>query len=339
MQVNKFQHNFAKKLFFLFAISFSVFLESCNQGSDEKQSKKVPKVGILQNKPQEWADALKLGFTDGLVELGYDIGNDLVLVPRSATGDPLALTTIAKTFAKGDYAMIYSLGTQSTQEIFNLTKEKPIIFGAVTDPLKAGFFKGNLKTPLANITGTQDLWPYPAQFKLIKELLPNVKKIGIVYSSSEVNSQVSVDYIKAECEKYNIQLEERTVTAESEIQLAVSALLNQDIDLFFIPADNTAQTASPTIIALCERERIPVFTGISGIVESGAIATVGTNYYELGKVNAKQAAEILFLGKQAKDVSVSIADKGDIYINIKAAKILGIKVPQQIIDKAFKVYE
>ncbi|MCG3146258.1 MAG: hypothetical protein HONDAALG_04145 [Gammaproteobacteria bacterium] len=296
------------------------------------------KVAILQDKPQEWADALKTGFIEELQAQGFKLGEEITVIPRAAAGDPQALTTIADSFAKGDYTLIYSLGTQSTQEIFSRTKTKPIIFGAVTDPVKAGFFNRNLKQPLGNITGTQDLWPYPAQFDLIKTLLPNVKKIGIVYNSSEVNSQVSVEYIKAECQKRGIQLEERTITSESEVQLAISALLNQNIDLFFVPADNTAQTSAPTIIALCQQKKVPVFTGISGIVELGALATVGTNYTELGKVNARQAAEIL-RGKQARDVPVSIADKGDIYINLKAARSLGISVPDEIVKKSFKVIQ
>jgi putative ABC transport system substrate-binding protein len=317
-------------------VLFGLVVLAVSTGSCDNS--RIPKVAILQDKPQEWADALKLGFTDGLIEQGIDVGTDVVLVPRSATGDPQALSTIADSFVQGDYALIYSLGTQSTQEIFNKTKTKPILFGAVTDPVKAGFFKDDLKQPLGNITGTQDLWPYPAQFELIKTLLPNIKRIGVVYNSSEINSQVSVAYIKAECQKRSIELEQRTVTAESEIQPAVAALLTQNIELFFIPADNTAQTSSPTIIALCQQKKIPVFTGISGIVESGALATVGTNYYELGKVNARQAVEVLRHGKQAKDLPVAIAEKGDTYINLKVAQSLGITVPEDTLKKAFKVY-
>ena len=298
----------------------------------------VPRIGILQDKAEEWADALKRGFNDGLVEQGVNPSKDVEIVARSAAGDPQALTTIAQSFAQGNYILVYALGTQSSQEMFNDSKTKPIVFGAVTDPVKAGFFQSDLKHPLANITGSQDLWPYPAQFDLIEVLLPGIRKIGIVYNSSEINSQVSVGYIRTECQKRGIQLEERTVTAESEIQPAVSAILDRGIQLFFIPADNTAQTASPTIIALCQQKRIPVFTGISGIVENGALATVGTNYYELGKVNAKQAVEILH-GKQAREIPVAIAERGDIYINLKAANSLGVSVPQDIVQKALKVYQ
>jgi putative ABC transport system substrate-binding protein len=322
-----------KNIFSLFGVILisSLILNAC-------QNNKVPRVGILQDKPQEWADALKLGFVDGLIDNGMEIGRDVVIIPRSASGDPQAFSAIAETFAHGDYDIIYSLGTQASQEIFNLTKSKPIIFGAVTDPIKAGFFNKTLSNPLANITGSQDLWPYSAQFDLIKEILPNVKKIGIVYSSSEINSAISVSYIKDECRKRGITIDERTITSESEVQIAVSAILSNNIDLFFIPADNTAQTSSPAIISMCNKKGIPVFTGIPGIVENGGIATVGTNYYELGKLNANQVVQIIKNHKKASEIPVSIANSGDIYLNLTAAKKLNIVFSKNIIDKAYKIY-
>jgi putative tryptophan/tyrosine transport system substrate-binding protein len=316
----------------LFLFASLLFLNSC-----QNKSKQPPRIVIIQDKPQEWADALKLGFTEGLIELGLDVGKDVIIISRSGSGDQMTFTNIAQTISKSDYQIIYTLGTQSSQELLNLTKEKNIIFGAVTDPIKAGLFKNNLQTPLGNITGSQDLWPYSAQFDLIKQLLPNIKKIGVIYSSSEINSQVSIDFIKIECKKRNIILEEKTVINESEVITAVNALINQKIDLLFIPADNTAQTSSSVILNACQN-KIPVFTGISGIVENGAIATVGTNYFELGKVNAKQAFQIIKNNKLAKEIPVAIAEKGDIYINLKVAKQLGIPIPEEIIKTAFKIY-
>lgn len=321
------------KLFIPLIFFANIFMFiSCTNNTTTK------KIIILQDKPQEWADALKLGFTEGLIEKGLDLSKDVIIISRSASGDQMTFSNMAQSISKSDCNIIYTLGTQSTQEILNLTQTKNIIFGAVTDPVKAGLFKNNLQTPLGNITGTQDLWPYPAQFDLIKVLLPNIKKIGVIYNSSEINSQVSIDYIKKECEKRNISLEEKTVVNESEVITATNALINQKIELLFIPADNTAQTSSAVILNACQN-KIPVFTGISGIVESGAIATVGTNYFELGKVNAEQAYEILKNNMQAKDIPVAIAEKGDIYINLKVAKQLGISVPEDIIKKAFKIYQ
>lgn len=306
-----------------------------------EKSKTVPtikSITIVQDKPQEWADALKLGLNDGLRDQGLKEGIDVVVKSRSATGDPQGLTGLAEAVIRQKSDVLYTLGTQSTQAVFSVEKKRNIVFGAITDPIKAGLYDTTLNTPRGNITGTQDLWPYSAQFSLIKKILPSINKLGIIYNGSEVNSQVSVEHIKVECKKNGIQLIERAVTEDSQILGAVSGLLNSGIDALFIPADNTAQGASQVIIAACMRRRIPVFTGIPGIVENGAIATVGTNYYELGKVNALQITRIL-KGAQAKDIPVQIADKGDVYINIKAAKVLGINIPNDIKQLALKVYE
>jgi putative ABC transport system substrate-binding protein len=303
-----------------------------------KQTPGIPRIAVVQDKPQEWADALKLGFDDGLREEGFEAGKNVVIIHRSAAGDPQGLTNLAEAVARQDFAIVYSLGTQASQEIFRAIKNKPIIFGAVTDPVAVGFYSKSLSNPLRNITGSQDVWPYPAQFDLMKRLIPNLKKLGIIYNSSEINSQVSVDFIKHECNTRNILLVERTVTDESQISLASAALLDENIDALFIPADNTAQTSSQVIIAACMKKKVPVFTGISGIVEHGALGTVGTNYYELGKVNAAQAVQIL-RGKQARNIPVAIANKGDIYLNLATAGNLGISIPQEIIDKAVKTYK
>lgn len=317
----------------LFALALLGVFVGCRRTSSG------PRIAILQDKPQEWADSLRAGFNNGLKESGLIPQKDVTVVIRSADGDARVLATIADSFVKEDYAAIYTLGTQTTQEVFNRSKTKNVIFGAVTDPVAAGFYKDNLQTPLGNITGTQDLWPYAAQFDLIQRLLPSIKRIGILYNASEVNSQVSVSYIRSECKARGIELEERVIASESEVQIATAALVGKNIDLLFIPADNTAQTSSATVIALCSQARVPVFTGISGIVEGGALATVGCNYYELGKVNAEQAVQILKLGKQARELPVQLAKRGDVYINLKSADALGIKVPEDIVKSAFKVFK
>ncbi|NPA44237.1 MAG: ABC transporter substrate-binding protein [Chlorobi bacterium] len=328
-----------RKVIYIIIVSIFNFV-ACNNNSKNENKKEVIRIGILQNKPQEWADALKLGFYDGLTEQGFKVGDDIIIISRSAAGDPISLSTVAQTLVRDNkIKIIYTLGTQSSQEVFNLSKNKCIVFGAVTDPVKAGFFEKDLNHPKGNITGTQDLWPYPAQFELIKELLPNIKTIGTIYNPSEINSQVSIQHIKDECKKNGITLKERTISSDQEIEIALNSLISQNIDLFFIPADNTAQAAASIIINFCDKNKIPVFTGIPGIVKQGAIATVGTNYYELGKVNAQQVKQIISQNKKCSEIPVSIADKGDIYLNIKALDNLNIKYSDELLKKAFKVFK
>ena len=152
---------------------FGVLDSGCNRGTTNAK-----RIAVFQVKPEEWADALKLGFSDGLQQQGLEIGRDVVVVTKSAAGDPFGVTTLAQTLVRQHYAVVYALGTQASQEAFQAAdSNQPLIFGAVTDPVQTGFYDGSLDKPRKNITGTQDLWPYPAQFDLIKTLVPNLHKL------------------------------------------------------------------------------------------------------------------------------------------------------------------
>lgn len=293
------------------------------------------RVLILQAKPQEWADAMKLGFYDGLSASGKEVGEGLVVVLKSAAGDSAALANIAET-ANG-YEVVYTLGTQASQAYFDALKNGAMVFGSVTDPVAAGFYKNDLAHPRKNLTGTQDIWPYDAQFALFRQLIPQGKVIGTLYNSSEVNSQVSMGYARDAARKNGFELKEKTISSDQEVGIAVSALIAEGVSAVYIPADNTAQSSSAVIIELCNAKNVPVFTGISGIVQNGALATVGTNYYEVGKVNGQQVAKILD-GVKASSIPVGIATKGDVYLNLNAAKRLGITIPAAVLREAVEKY-
>lgn len=299
---------------------------------------KLPEVIVVQGGPAEWADAMKRGFVDGLKASGLEPGNKVQLVEQSAAGDAQTLTAIAQGARASGPNLVFTLGTQASQAVFSAVKNTPILYGAVTDPVKAGFYDKSLGKPLGDITGTQDIWPYEAQFDLIQRLLPRIKKLGVPSNPSEINTQVSVAHIRRIAEAGGIEIVEKPVATQLEVTPATAALLDASIDAVFIPADNTLQTAASAIIAACNARKVPVFTGISGIVENGALATVGTNYYELGRVNGQMAARIL-RGERARDIPVSTARRGDVYINLKAAGLLGVKVPAEIVAQAFKVYK
>jgi len=297
-------------------------------------SLKKPKIVIVQDKPEEWADELKEGFEAGLFRQGVDVETVFLF----AAGDPQRLLAIADEATRGNYQLIFSLGTQATEAVFRKLKDKPLIFGAVTDPVGAGFFNKDLAYPSGNITGTQSLWPYEAQFDMMRTLLPKLKKIGIVFNPDESNSRLSLEYVKAQCGKRHINFVERPATMSSEIRAAVNALLDEKIDLLFIPQDNTVQASSRDIIDLCQKKKVPVFTGACAIVGQGALAAVGVNYYELGVANAQQAAEILFHGKKAGEVPVVALEKGHFCFNQRTARNLGIVVPKEIAESAFEIY-
>lgn len=321
-------------LFVLMAALLCGSVSGCGQ-KKEPSLKEEPTIAIVEDRPVEWTDEVKHGF-----EFGMSWRHEAVkTVSLSAAGDPQRLRAIADDVARGNYQLVFSLGTQATEEVFRKLRNKPLIFGAVADPVAAGFFKKDLEHPLGNITGTQALWPYKAQFDMIRTLFPKLKQIGIVFNPNESNSQVSMNHIRAQCGKHNIRCVEMPATTTGEVRVAVNTLLNKKIDLLFIPQDNTAQASSRDIIGLCEKKKVPVFTGVCEIVEQGALAAVGVNYFELGKANAEEAAEILFQGKKAGEVPVATSEKSHFCFNQRVAKNLGVVVPEEIAESAFKIYE
>ncbi len=318
-------------------IVFIVAVLTACIGGAEREGRNVPRVAVFQDRAQEWADALKLGFVDGLEEEGFTVGELVHVRLFSAAGQDRNLDQVVNEVRRGGFTVVYTLGTQASQRYFDRMDSGAMVFGAVTDPIEAGFYDTDLDHPRKNLTGSQDLWPYAAQFALMRVLLPEATTIGTLFNPSEVNSQVSIRFARAAAQDQGFDLVERPVPDDRTVEAAVGALLSSRVAAIYIPADNTAQSQSATIISIANQAGIPVFTGISGIVERGAIGTVGTNYYEVGRVNGLQVAEIL-RGSRADSLPVAIADRGDIYLNLAAAARHGINVPDSLIARAFQVF-
>jgi putative ABC transport system substrate-binding protein len=299
----------------------------------------VHRVAVFQAAPGEWADALVLGFGSALESAGFEDGRNLIIVHKSAGGDSATLATIAQSLAHSDFEIVYTLGTKASQEYFRAAQfvEQPpdMIFGAVTDPVAAGFYDGTISNPKGNLTGSQDLWPYAAQFSLIRTLLPTAQSIGVPYNPDEVNTQVSLSLARPVAAGRGFKFVEKPIT-QGTLDVAVQGLLAANVDAIYIPADTTAQENAPVIIAAANRFKKPVFTGISGIVDSGALATVGIDYTEVGRVNGRQAVEILHGRKEARTMAPEVASAGATYINLNAAAILGITVPDEVMKSATK---
>jgi putative ABC transport system substrate-binding protein len=183
---------------------------------------RIPRVLIYQDKPEEWADALKIGF-----ERELDARKVHVTYVTKLVGDDAGNNDSVSGIASEDYALIYALGTQASTKLFATVHNKPIVFGAVTDPVKAGLFNGNLAKPNGEITGTSDRWPYGAQFKLMKELVPRLKTLGVIYNPDEVNGRISVNFARGEAQKLRIRVLERRANSSTQVSSAVASLLQQ----------------------------------------------------------------------------------------------------------------
>lgn len=319
----------SKKVIFILVVLFSISLTACSTTSD-----KVVKIGISQLVQHPALDSACEGFIEALKEAGYEEGKNIKIDMQNAQGDVTNAQTIARKFADEKVDMILAIATPAAQAAANVTKDIPILITAVTDPVMAGLAE-SLDEPGGNVTGTTDMNPVSEQIKLIKDLVPNVKNVGILYNSGEINSKVQVDMAKEAADSLNLNIVEATVSNSSEVNQAAQSLLGR-VDAIYIPTDNTIVSAIGAVIKVANDNKIPVIGSERGQVDAGAIATKGIDYKELGKQTGQIAVKII-KGKKPQDIPIEGSKVVTLIVNQKAAETIDLTIPKEILDKADEI--
>ena len=308
-----------------------------SQGDTNKEAEKDNaklKIGIIQIVEHPALDAARKGFLDELAQKGYKEGENLEVNYQNAQNDQGNLQTIARQLAQEKCDLILAIATPSAVAMANETSEIPILITAVTDPVSAKLVKNNDK-PGTNVTGTTDMNPVKDQLKLIKDIVPNAKKVGIIYNSSEVNSQVQVKIADEAAPELSLKLTKVTVTASSEVMQAAQSLAGR-VDAIYLPTDNMVISSLASVVKVAEANKIPVISGESESVASGALATVGIDYYKLGQTTGDMALRVI-KGEKPQDMAIEKQEGTELVLNLKAAKNMGVTIPESIISKAKNV--
>lgn len=311
------------------AVICALVLSGC-QSSTEKEMKHI---GIIQIVDHPALNDSRQGFIDGLKEAGYVDGDNIKIDYKNAAGDGTTLNTIAEKLVSDQNDLIFAVATPSAQAVSGLTTTIPVLFTAVTDPVEAKLVD-SLEKPGGNVTGTTDAVDINKQFKLMQTISPDVKKVGVVYNTSEINSKIQLDQAKALASKYGYTIVEKGVSQSSEIATAVQALIDEKVDAFWVPTDNMVVAAIDVMTDIATKAKVPVYASEKGTVEGGALATDGIVYYELGKQTAKMAVDILEGKKQPADTAVETLDNTEYIINKTTQKALGIEIPESILKEA-----
>lgn len=281
-------------------------------------------------------DAARNGVRDALAAAGYKEGENLKFVFESAQGNPATAAQIARQFAGDEPNVIVPISTPSAQAVVSATRDIPVVFTAVSDPLGAQLVK-NMDKPGGNVTGLSDMSPVGEHIALIKEILPNVKTIGYLYNSGEANSVSLLAALKAEADKAGITIVESAATKSAEVQGAARALVGR-ADAIYIPTDNTIISALEGAVAVAEESKLPLFTADTDSVSRGSIAALGFNYYDVGKQTGEIVVRVL-KGENPGDIAVKTAAGSDLVINKAAATKMGVTLPESVISRANKVIE
>ena len=292
------------------------------------------KIGVVQIVQHGSLDEANKGFVDALKERGY--GPDKVEIDqKNAQGDQSNLKTIVSRFKAEKPKLICAIATPAAQAAANEIKDIPIVGTAITDYTSAKLVQ-NDERPGGNVTGVSDFASMDAQMELAAKLIPQAKNVGLIYCSSEVNSEVQANQMKDYCKKHGLSVEERTVNNVNDIQQVAESLVGK-VDYIYVPTDNTLASSIPTLMKITDANKIPVIVGADIMAKDGALAALSVDYYRLGKQTGELAADILD-GKVKPETSPIQHQKDyTIVINKQDAEILGIQIPEEIAKKANKV--
>ena len=315
-----------KKILVLISISIMLVLSCGNEGKKNentgKESKDNFKIGITQIVAHPALDSAREGFKDAIKESGLNVTFD----EKNANGEVATANMIANNFVTEKVDLIYAIATSTAQSAAQATNKLPVVFSAITDPEAAGLIK-------ENVTGISDRVNVKQQLELLLKLDSKIKKVGVIYNSSEQNSKVQVDDLKKAASKLGITIVEKSVTQVSEIPQASEALVRES-DALYLPTDNLVASVINLITEKATAAKKVAFGAEAAHVKGGALITQGIEYYEMGKEAGKIAVEILKNGKKSSEIKFKKMDLNDIVINNKTLAAIGINLPEDIKSKA-----
>ncbi len=288
--------------------------------SSKNANKDVVHIGILQYVEHPSLSAARKGFVAELKNEGYVDGKNLKLDYENAQGDQSNLQTISTNLLSNN-DLVLGIATPAAQTLSNLSTDVPVLFTAVTDPVSAKLVK-TMEKPEGIATGTSDMSPISKQVELLQKVMPNVKKVGIMYTTNERNSEVQVEEAKKEFAKAGIDVLTKGISSTNDVQDTAKSLMSQT-QVLFIPTDNMIVSAISLITELSKEMKVPVVGGSADIVEQGVLFTYGANYEALGRQTAKLAVRII-KGEDVSKVSSEYPKTLNVVANDDMAKTLGI---------------
>lgn len=282
-------------------------------------------VAIMQIAGHPSLDQVRTGICDVLEEGGFLEGKNLKLNLYNANGDYQQALELGKEISRQKVDLIIAISSQSAKAVLETNKHTPLLFTAVSDPVGAGIID-SIANNNGQVTGVSDMTPVQAQLKLLKTLLPNSKKIAMIYNGEEKYTKIQVEMARQYSAKYDLSLVEKNVKNGNEAILAVKNLLG-DIDALYFPTNQTVNSKLSEILAWTNLANKPVFTGEADGVQKGALASVVIDYYQLGAQTGKMAVKILRKERKINQIPVENSQNNRVVINVDTAAALGIEIP------------
>lgn len=332
-----------KVLAVILGAAMTVSLAACgSSGADSSGSgsgETSYTIGISQFAEHGSLDNCREGFIQGLAEEGIVEGENLTIEEGNAASDAGTARQISDGFVSDSVDLVCAIATPSAEAAYvsAMNTGIPVVYTAVTDPLAAKLADED-GTPVGNVTGTSDELPIKEQLEMIRAILPDAEKIGIMYTTSEVNSVSALETYKELAGDYGFTIVESGVTQTADISLAADNLLSE-VDCLTNLTDNTVVNSLATILDKANEQNIPVFGSEIEQVRKGCLAAEGLDYIELGKQTGRMAAKILKGEAEASEMNFETISEPGFYVNLAVAEQFGITIDEELLSTAVESFD
>ena len=276
-------------------------------------------------------DAVRHGLVAELANAGYRAGENLRLDYESAQGSPATAAQIARRLVGQEPDVIVPISTPSAQAVVAATREIPVVFTAVTDPLAARLVQDSAH-PGGNVTGVSDLSPVARHLDLIRRVTPLARLIGVPHNPGEANSVAVLERLESLAPAKGFQVLPAAAPRSADVQAAARSLVGK-VDVIYVPTDNTVASALEGVLQVAESSRIPVYAADTDSVARGAAAALGFNYYDVGRQTARMVLRVL-AGESPAVIPVQGVQITELHVNPAAALRMGFEIPAEVLAEA-----
>ena len=288
-------------------------------------------IGISKLVSHPALDAIELGIIDHLSSSDIAVSFDL----QNANGEISTAIAIAQKFKSDNHDIVVGIATPSAQALAQTIGEKPVVFGAITDPIAAGLLANYDRSEPTNIAGVSDLNPLKLQLETFFSIV-NPKSLGMIYTSSEANAVVQMEMAQAICKDNGITFVGAAVSNSSEVKMAAQSIIGR-IDAMYVAIDNTVVSAIPGVSEVCIKAGVPLFnTDTTSSAGLDFLMSWGFNYYTVGVETAK-VIERIIQGEDPKDIGAIFFEdpaQFELWFNLDVAKKLNISIAENLLGSA-----
>jgi len=288
-------------------------------------------IGISQFAEHSALDDARLGFEEGLKELGIDAK----IVYQNAQADVATTNTIAEKFVKDKVDLIYAIATPAAQSAKRVTEDIPVLFSAITDPVDAELVE-SMEAPGGNITGTSDEAPMKEHLSLFKKIDENIETIGIIYNTGEPNSEIQINKAHKLAPNLGLEIFPMGISNINDMPQAMDSLVKK-VDAIYTITDNMVASAINIIAEKAIENKMITVGAEDAHVAGGILISDSLSYFELGKQTAHMAKEILIDGKSPAHIPAERAENTKLIFNNETLKSLGLDGNKQVFKEAKKL--